>query len=216
VPFLPNPQRDAQAVADTFRSLGFQTVIAQSNLTLNQFRAALDEFEDQVKQGADWAVIYYAGHGLEVDGTKYLVPVDAKLTRIADVNYEAVPLDHLQRAEKAAKKLRIVILDACRNNPFRNRLAGASRSVSRGFSRVEPKAGELVAFSAGEGQEAVDGNGAHSPFTEAFLKNVVKPRVEIGMLFRRVYDEVKAATRDEQQPATYSSLPGELFYFATK
>lgn len=216
VPFLPNPQRDAQAVADTFRKLGFQTVITQTNLTLRQMRTALNEFEERVKQGVDWAVIYYAGHGLEVAGVKYLVPVDAKLSGVADVTYEAVPLDHLLLAAQSAKKLHVVILDMCRNNPFVTRLASASRSVSRGFSRVEPKGGELVAFSAGEGQTAEDGDGEHSPFTQAFLKNVTQPGVEINYLFRKVRADVKIATQGKQEPATYDGLSDDLFYFATK
>jgi len=217
VEFLPNPQRDAEAVADTFRKLGFQ-VLAPQNLTLQQFRTAVDAFEEEVKKGADWAVIYYAGHGLEVGGVNYLVPVDAKLLADKDVKYEAMPLDDLLLAAGKAKKLRLVILDACRNNPFVPRMQKtmASRSIGRGFARVEPEAGTLVAYSAGDGQVAEDGDGEHSPFTQAFLKNVVQPRLEIGMLFRRVYDDVKAATHDNQEPATHYSLPGELFYFATK
>jgi tetratricopeptide (TPR) repeat protein len=215
VEFLPNPQRDAEAVADTFRKLGFQVVAAQ-NLTLQQFRSAVDTFEEEVKKGADWAVIYFAGHGLEVGGVNFLVPVDAKLVADKDVKYEAVPLDDLLLAAGKAKKLRLVILDACRNNPFVPRMQKtmASRSIGRGFARVEPEAGTLVAYSAGDGQVAEDGDGEHSPFTQAFLKNVVQPRLEVGMLFRRVYDDVRAATHDNQEPATHYSLPGELFYFA--
>jgi tetratricopeptide (TPR) repeat protein len=217
VEFLPNPQRDAEAVADTFRKLGFQVLAAQ-NLTLQQFRSAVDAFEEEAKKGADWAVIYYAGHGLEVGGVNYLVPVDAKLVADKDVKYEAVPLDDLLQAAGKAKKLRLVILDACRNNPFVPRMQKtmASRSIGRGFARVEPEAGTLVAYSAGDGQVAEDGDGEHSPFTQAFLKNVVQPKLEIGMLFRRIYDDVRAATHGNQEPATHYSLPGELFYFATR
>jgi tetratricopeptide (TPR) repeat protein len=217
VEFLPNPQRDAEAVADTFRKLGFHVLAAQ-NLALPQFRSAVDAFEQEAKKGADWAVIYYAGHGLEVGGINYLVPVDAKLVADTDVKYESVPLDDLLLAAGKAKKLRIVILDACRNNPFVPRMQKkfASRSVGRGFARVEPEAGTLVAYSAGDGQVAEDGDGEHSPFTQAFLKNVSQPKLEVGMLFRRIYDDVRAATHGNQGPATHYSLPGELFYFATK
>jgi tetratricopeptide (TPR) repeat protein len=217
VEFLPNPQRDAEAVADTFRKLGFQVQAAQ-NLTLPQFRSAVDAFEEEAKKGADWAVIYYAGHGLEVGGVNFLVPVDAKLVADKDVKYESVLLDDLLQAAGKAKKLRVVILDACRNNPFVPRMQKtmASRSIGRGFARVEPEAGTLVAYSAGDGQVAEDGDGEHSPFTQAFLKNVVQPRLEINMLFRRIYDDVRAATHGNQEPATHYSLPGELFYFAPK
>jgi tetratricopeptide (TPR) repeat protein len=217
VEFLSNPERDAEAVADTFRKLGFQ-VLARQNLTLPQFRSAVDAFEEEVEKGANWAVIYYAGHGLEVGGFNYLIPVDAKLARDKDVKNESVPLDDVLQAAGKAKKLRVVILDACRNNPFvpQMKRTMASRSVGRGFARVEPEAGTLVAYSAGDGQIAEDGDGEHSPFTQAFLKNVVKPRLEISMLFRRIYDDVRDATHKNQEPATHASLPGELFYFAPK
>ena len=217
VALLPNPQRDAAAVADTFRKLGFETVLAEQNLTLEQFRIVLHSFR-KAAELADWAVIYYAGHGLELGGVNYLVPVDAKLVADIDVQHEAVSLNEVLWATEKARKLRLVILDACRNNPFLPRMQTtmASRSVHRGFARVEPEAATLIAYSAGDGQVAEDGDGEHSPFTQAFLKNVVQPRLEIGMLFRRVYSDVKAATHDNQEPATHYSLPGELFYFVTK
>ncbi len=216
---LPNPQRDAEAVAVAFRKLGFQTVYAENDLTREKFLAALRAFEDKAET-ADWAVVYYAGHGIEIGGVNYLIPIDAKLRADRDVQDEAIPLGRVLQATEQAKKLRLVILDACRDNPFATRMkfTVASRSVSatRGFARVEPEGGTLVVYSARDGQVAQDGEGGHSPFTQAFLRNVVKPRLEINMLFRQVRDEVRAATNQRQEPFTYGSLPGEGFYFVAK
>jgi uncharacterized caspase-like protein len=214
---LPNPQRDAKAVAATLQKLGFETVLAQNDLTRDQFRTALNAFEDKAKT-ADWAVVYYAGHGIEVGGVNYLIPVDAKLFASSDVEWEAVKLDLVLQATQRAKKLRLVLLDACRNNPFANRMrvADATRSVGRGFARIEPAKGTLVAYAAKDGEVAQDGDGDHSPFTMAFLKFAVKPRLEINLLFRNVRDEVLKATGGAQEPFIYSSLPGEEFYLAVK
>jgi tetratricopeptide (TPR) repeat protein len=214
---LPNPQRDAKAVAATLRKLGFETVIAENDLTRDQFRTALNAFEDKAK-AADWAVVYYAGHGIEVGGVNYLIPVDAKLFASSDVEWEAVKLDLVLQATQRAKKLRLVLLDACRNNPFANRMrvADATRSVGRGFARIEPSKGTLVAYAAKDGEVAQDGDGEHSPFTTAFLKYAVKPRLEINLLFRNIRDEVLKATGGAQEPFIYSSLPGEEFYLTVK
>ncbi|VTZ27821.1 Peptidase C14 caspase catalytic subunit p20 (fragment) [Methylocella tundrae] len=214
---LPNPERDAEAVAAAFRKIGFQTVFAERDLTREKFLAALRAFEDKA-ENADWAVVYYAGHGIEIGGVNYLIPVDAKLRADRDVQDEAITLDRVLLATERAKKLRLVILDACRNNPFLARMQRtmASRSIGRGFARVEPEGGTLVAYSARDGQVAQDGDGAHSPFTQALLRNIVRPQLEINMLFRQVRDEVRAATNDRQEPFTYGSLPGESFYFVAK
>jgi len=214
---LPNPQRDAKAVAATLLKLGFETVIAENDLTRDQFRTALNAFEDKAK-AADWAVVYYAGHGIEVGGVNYLIPVDAKLFASSDVEWEAVKLDLVLQATQRAKKLRLVLLDACRNNPFANRMrvADATRSVGRGFARIEPSKGTLVAYAAKDGEVAQDGDGEHSPFTTAFLKFAVKPKLEINLLFRNIRDEVLKATGGAQEPFIYSSLPGEEFYLAVK
>jgi tetratricopeptide (TPR) repeat protein len=217
VPYLPNPQRDAKAVAATLRKLGFETVIAENDLTRDQFRAALAAFEEK-SADVDWAVVYYAGHGIEVGGANYLIPVDAKLATSDDVEWEAVKLDIVLRATQKAKKLRLVMLDACRNNPFvsRMRVADATRSIGRGFGRIEPGKGTLVAYAAKDGELAQDGDGDNSPFTTAFLKYAVKPKLEINLLFRHMRDEVLRATKGVQEPFTYGSLPGEEFYFAVK
>ena len=130
---LPNPARDADAIADAFRKIGFQSVQVEHDLTRDQLTKALRKFED-VAATANWAVVYYAGHGIVVNGENYLVPVDAKLLSDRDVLDEAVSLNRVLIATEAAKKLRMVLLDACRDNPFltKMRQTTASRSLSRG------------------------------------------------------------------------------------
>ncbi|MCC8943093.1 tetratricopeptide repeat protein [Bradyrhizobium sp. Arg68] len=217
VPMLPNPQRDAEAVAAAFKKLGFQTVIQGRNLTRAEFLSKIREFED-LAAAADWAVIFYAGHGLEMNGLNYLLPIDVRLLSDRDVQDEAISLDRMLQAAERAKKLRLVILDSCRDNPFLStmRRTVATRSIGRGLARIDPEVGTLVAYAAREGQISRDGNGDHSPFTTSFLKNIVDPKLEINMLFRRVRDEVLQETQRRQEPFMYGSLPGESFYFAIR
>jgi len=216
-PLLPNPQRDSQAVAEVFKKLGFQTVVSGRNLRHDELLSKLREFDD-LAAAADWAVIFYAGHGLEMDSVNYLLPIDAQLLSDRDVEDEAISLDRMLRATERAKKLRLVILDSCRDNPFLVKMHRkvASRSIGRGLAKIEPEGGTLVVYAARDGQTAGDGDGDHSPFTTAFLKNVVDPNLEINLLFRRVRDEVFRETQHRQEPFTYGSLPGDSFYFAVR
>jgi tetratricopeptide (TPR) repeat protein len=211
---LANPSRDGARVAETLRKIGFETVIAESNLSRESFIKALRSFEDKAA-GADWAVMYYAGHGIEVAGVNYLVPVDANLRTDRDVQDEAVSLDRVLSSVERAKKLRLVILDACRDNPFAARMqrAGATRSIGRGLTRIEPEGGSLVAYAAKHGFVALDGDGTNSPFVEALLRHMVTPNLEINKLFRLVRDDVMAATQRQQEPYVYGSLPGDDFFF---
>ena len=214
VPPLANPSRDAATVAKLLRSLGFQTVQVENDLTHDGMLKALRRFDAAVAT-ADWAVIYYAGHGLEVGGVNYLVPVDAALQTDKDVPDEAVSLERVMSTVEAAHKMRVIILDACRNNPFAEHMkrTGASRSVGRGLARVEPDAGMLVAYAAREGQTALDGDGKDSPFVTALTRRLSEPGLEVGKVFRLVRDDVLAETGRRQEPAVYSSLPGEDLYF---
>jgi len=189
----------------------------ESNTTRDKLISGLRAFEDEAER-ADWAVIYYAGHGIEMGGINYLVPVDAKLKADRDVQDEAVPLDRALSAISGAKKLRLVILDACRDNPFiqQMRRTIASRSIGRGLARIEPEGGTLVAFAAKHGQTALDGNGKNSPFATALLSHLAQPNVEVNKLFRIVRDDVLEATSQRQEPFVYGSLPGQDFYFVQK
>lgn len=217
VPVLTNPRRDATAVAEALKQTGFQTVTLQTDLARDDLINALRLFA-QVAESADWAVIYYAGHGLEVAGTNYLVPVDAKIRSDRDVSLEAVSLDQVLNVAERAKKLRLVILDACRDNPFANQmkrtLTVASRSVSRGLAAVEPEAGTMVIYAAKDGETALDGDGSNSPFATALVKNMQTPGLEVRRLFDFVRDDVMESTKRKQKPFSYGSISGRQdFYF---
>lgn len=215
---LANPRRDADAVAAALRAIGFQTVTLKIDLSRNQLIDALHTFSVAAEK-ADWAVVYFAGHGIEVGGLNYLIPIDAKLQTDRDVQYEAVALDQVLGAVEGAKKLRLILLDACRDNPFlrQMRRSVASRSIGRGLGSIEPDAGTLVVYAAKHGEVALDGDSANSPFVTALLKDIATPGVEIRKLFDLVRDDVMDATHRRQQPYTYGSLPGRQdFYFVQK
>jgi tetratricopeptide (TPR) repeat protein len=209
---LPNPRRDAAAIAAVLRSLGFQTVMLESDLSRERLVSALRSFAAEADR-ADWAVIYFAGHGIEVGGINYLIPVDAHLVTDRDVQFEAVPLDQLLGAVEGARKLRLVMLDACRENPFKMQRTLASRSVGRGFTRVEPAPGTLVAYAAKDGQVALDGDSANSPFATALLKEIKAPGLEIRRLLGFVHDDVMEMTGNRQEPYIYGALPGRQDFF---
>jgi tetratricopeptide (TPR) repeat protein len=210
---LKNADSDARAVAASFRRLGFE-VIEKHDLTLPQLTAELKSFGDHAGN-FDWAVVYYAGHGIEIGGINYLIPVDAELSVSSHVDDEAIPLDRVLSKVEGAHKLRLVILDACRENPFIAKMAnaGATRSVGRGLARIEPEGGVMVAYSAKDGQVAQDGDGNNSPFAQALLDHLGEPGLEINMLFRKVRDDVRSRTNGQQEPFTYGSLPSEELFF---
>jgi tetratricopeptide (TPR) repeat protein len=214
---LPNPERDANLVADVLKRTGFEAVTLLTNLRKDALVSALRNFAARAET-ADWAVVYYAGHGMEVGGINYLIPTDAKIAADRDIGFEAVPLEQVLNAAERAKKLRLVILDACRDNPFANQmkrtLTVASRSVSRGLAAVEPEAGTLVVYAAKDGETALDGDGINSPFASAFVKNLPTPGLEVRRLFDFVRDDVMEATSRKQKPFSYGSISGRQdFYF---
>jgi tetratricopeptide (TPR) repeat protein len=213
---LPNPPRDSKLIATVLREVGFQTVMSASDLTREKFFDALKTFAEEAEK-ADWAVVYYAGHGFEIGGVNYLVPVDAKLAADKDAETQAVALEQVIAAVGAARKMRLVVLDACRDNPFAPTMQRtlSLKLVDKGFSNVEPGTGFMVVYAAKHGETAIDGDGsANSPFATALAREIKQPRVEIRKLFDIIRDDVWAATRHEQQPFTYGSPPGrEDFYF---
>jgi tetratricopeptide (TPR) repeat protein len=213
---LPNPPRDSKMIASVLKDVGFQTVISVSDLTRDKFFDALKTFADEAEK-ADWAVVYYAGHGFEIGGVNYLVPVDAKLAVDRDAETQAVALEQVIAAVGAARKVRLVILDACRDNPFAPTMQHtlSLKLVDKGFSNIEPGAGFMVVYAAKHGETAIDGdNGADSPFSTALAREIKVPKVEIRKLFDIVRDDVWSATKHEQQPFSYGSPPGrEDFYF---
>jgi hypothetical protein len=186
-------------------------VDSRHDLSALQTRRALRDFEDNARD-ADIAVIYYAGHGIEVDGTNYLIPVDAKLERDSDVYDEALSLDRVLVAVEPARKLRLVILDACRDNPFARTMkrALASRSISSGLAKIEPTSpNTLIAYSAKAGSTAEDGNGKDSPFTIALAGHLTTPGLDVRKAFGFVRDDVLKATSNRQEPFVYGSLGGD-------
>jgi len=216
-PALTNPVRDATLVADVLKRTGFDSVTLLTNLRKDVLVAALRNFAARA-QAADWAVVYYAGHGMEVSGINYLVPTDARIAADRDIGFEAVPLEQVLNAAERARKLRLVILDACRDNPFAHQmkrtLTVASRSVSGGLAIVEPDAGTLVVYAAKDGETALDGDGTNSPFASALVKNLPTPGLEVRRLFDFVRDDVLEATGRRQKPFSYGSISGRQdFYF---
>jgi uncharacterized caspase-like protein len=217
VPKLPNPTNDADAVGLLLRSAGFDVVVSRQNLGNVDFRRAIRDFTDKT-QDADIAVVYFAGHGIEVDGANYLIPVDAKLDRDIDVDDETITLDRVLKVIEPAKRLRLVILDACRDNPFTRtmRRTFASRSVGRGLGRIEPGMSDtLIAYAAKAGSTATDGDGTHSPFTAALLRHLVTPGLDVRLAFGQVRDDVMKATGNRQEPFVYGSLGGGVVTLAS-
>lgn len=211
-PALANPLNDAADIGAALRRLGF-SVTRLGNADYAALRRGLQEFT-RTASGSEMAVVYYAGHGIEVDQRNYLVPVDAQLASDHDVEFETVPLDLVVRSVERASGLRMVILDACRDNPFAAsmRRAGTTRSIGRGLARVEPAGSTLVAYAAKGGTVAADGDGRNSPYTAALLAHLEEPGLEVGMMFRRVRDAVLASTRRQQEPFVYGSLSSEMVY----
>ena len=210
-PLLPNPANDAAAIAATLKGAGFDLVESRLNLASSDMRRVLRDFADQTRD-ADIAVIYYAGHGIEIDGTNYLIPTDARLERDTDIYDEAFSLDRVLLAIEPARQLRVVIVDACRNNPFADTMKRtvASRAISRGLARVEPAVSNtLIAFAAKAGLTALDGNSTNSPYAAALVKYIAKPGLDLRRAFGFVRDDVLQATGNRQEPYVYGSLGGE-------
>jgi uncharacterized caspase-like protein len=210
-PQLANPANDGAMIAKTLKDAGFDVVDSRHDLPALETRRALREFADSARD-ADIALIYYAGHGIEVDGANYLIPVDAKLERDTDVYDEALSLDRVLVAIEPAKQLRLVILDACRDNPFGKTMKRtiATRGIGRGLAQVEPSGpNTLIAYSAKAGSTAQDGDGSNSPFTIALSKHLTTPGLDVRRAFGFVRDDVLKITSNKQEPFVYGSLGGD-------
>ena len=208
---LANPANDSAKIASTLKDAGFDVVDSRRDLSAADTRRALRDFADRSRD-ADIAVVYYAGHGIEVDGGNYLIPVDARLERDTDVYDEALSLDRILVAIEPAKKLRLVILDACRDNPFSRTMKRtvASRAIGQGLAKVEPTSPNvLIAYSAKAGSTAADGDGNNSPFTAALSHHLTKPGLDVRRAFGFVRDEVLKTTGNKQEPFVYGSLGGD-------
>jgi hypothetical protein len=213
VPPLANPANDARLMADTLRSLGFALVGGGAQLDLDEasFRRAMQDFGDQL-QGADVGLFYYAGHGVQVRGVNYLVPVGANPTRESDVDLQMLDSNVvLRQMESAGTKFNFVILDACRNNPFGGR---GLRALERGLAIMQAPEGTLISFATQPGNVAQDGADGDSPYTKALAQAMRTPGLDVLRTFNEVGLAVSSATGGTQQPwVSFSPIKGD-FYFA--
>ena len=215
VPALPNPAVDAKSMARLLRNVGFD-VVEGSNLTRDKMTEKLLDFGKKA-EGADVAIFFYAGHGIAVNGTNYLLPVDADLKSEMDVKLgAAINVDLTLEQTMGDAKVKLVFLDACRDNPFaaKIRSAKATRSANVGSGLAEMKSGEgtLLAFATGPGQTALDGEaGTNSPFTRALLANIAQPGVEIQQAMTKVRAQVNEETSKSQLPWGHTNLIGAVY-----
>src|ERR1700758_5190293 len=212
---LPNPPIDAKAMAGVLRNVGFE-VVEGTNLTRDKMTEKLLDFGKRA-QGADVAVFFYAGHGIAIGGTNYLLPVDADIKSEMDVKLgAAINIDLTLDQTMGDAKVKLVFLDACRDNPFAAKIKSnsATRSVSVGSGLVEMKSGEgtLIAFATGPGQTALDGQeGTNSPFTRALIANIATPGVEIQQAMTKVRAQVNEETNKGQLPWGHTNLIGSVY-----
>ncbi|MCE1238080.1 MAG: caspase family protein [Hyphomicrobiales bacterium] len=213
---LPNPVNDAADVGAMFRRLGFE-VVEGLDLDGAGLKEKLKEFRDRL-EGGSLAVFYYSGHGMQVDGHNYLIPVDARIEKPDDVRLETVDVDLVMQLMRADDRVTMVVLDACRDNPFarslRRSLKGATRAAESaygGLAEIRSSVGSMIVYATDPGNVALDGDGRNSPFTEAFLKNAPTPGVEISRVIKRVRLDVVQATGSKQVPWDSSTLVNDLY-----
>jgi len=209
-PELANPDNDAQAMAQFLNKAGFE-VTSAIDLTQNDMIRVVQDFSSKVAARGpnSVAMVYYAGHGVQLAGENYLVPVDANVATPNDLTSNSLRLvDLMATLDSIPSRLRIVLLDACRNNPF-----PAVNDAGRGLAIVDAPNGSIVGYSTAPGTEALDGSGDHSPYTQAFLKLASEPNLPIEQLFKRVRLEVNNTTGGRQIPWESSSLTSDFYFF---
>src|SRR6266568_1403906 len=209
-PQLANPNNDARSVAQLLNSAGFEVTVATDQTRSDMVRGLQDFSNKVAAHGPNTvAMIYYAGHGVQLAGENYLVPIDARIAAPSDLPDNTVRLvDVMGTLETIPSRMRIVVLDACRNNPFPN-----VDDAGRGLAIVDAPSGSIVGYSTAPGMEAQDGDGNHSPYTSAFLNNARQPNLPIEQLFKRVRLEVNNATSGRQTPWESSSLTSDFYFF---
>ncbi|MDZ4164049.1 MAG: caspase domain-containing protein [Smithellaceae bacterium] len=208
---LANPVNDASDMAAVLRNLGF-TVILKKNASLEMMEEAIEDFGSRLKRG-DVGLFYYAGHGIQVYGSNYLIPVDTIIKKESDVKYRAVDAGRiLDEMNNAGNAINIVILDACRDNP----LSRSFRSAGRGLSIIAtaPR-GTFITYSTSPGNVAADGKGRNSPYTESLLKHIMTPGLPIEQVFKQVRLDLSQKTRGQQIPWELSSLSGDFYFNAS-
>ena len=217
---LRNPVNDAKDIATVLGRLGFELVTTY-DANAERFTAAVEEFSRKMS-GAQAALFYYAGHGVQFAGRNYLLPVDAKLSSEFALKREAIAADDVIQPMENAERVNIVFLDSCRNNPLAEQLkrsiAAPTRaaSVGRGLAPVEPSGRDtLIVFSTAPGEEAEDGGGRHSPFTDALLRHIETPGVDVEVMLKRVTGDVRKATGEKQRPERLARLAKEFSFNPT-
>jgi hypothetical protein len=209
---LPNPANDARAVAQALGQIGFD-VVQGTDLDRNGMEQRLREFLNRANS-AQVALIFYAGHGLQVDGRNYLVPVDARLETQSDLNFGAIDLDRVLSSLDDPARANVIILDACRDNPLARNFAAKTRSAAVGAGLAAYTSlgtGTLISFSTAPGKVASDGTGINSPFTEHLVRHLRTPGLEVRQMLTRVRADVAAATGEKQVPWDNSSLRGDVY-----
>lgn len=206
---LRNPANDARAIDQALKTLGFETIVAE-DLTLAQFKKAIDDFGMRL-HGYDVGLFYYAGHGIQYKGRNYLIPVDADLKIAQQVEYDCVAADRvLAFMESAKASVNLLILDACRNNPFERSWSRGSQG--NGLAFMSAPSGSLIAYATSPGNVASDGEGENGIYTSVLLKHINTPNVTVEQVFKRVRIEVEEKTEKAQTPWESTSLKGD-FYF---
>ena len=219
IPALPNPTRDARLIAEKLRAVGFDVEMAVDG-DWSQLQQSVRSFGRRAR-GADAALFFYAGHGIQSKGENFLLPVDAKVGEVADLRYEALPLSLVtEELDEADAKISMVVLDACRDNPLTRSLRGSGRTrstdVTQGLATVQSASGMLIAYATAPGDVAYDGDGTeNSPFTRAFADWIEKPGLEVALMFRRVREQVYETTGGKQRPWVEEAILGD-FYFQPK
>ncbi|MGI9450752.1 MAG: caspase family protein [Geminicoccaceae bacterium] len=212
VPTLPNPTRDARAIANALEGLRFE-VITALDLSLADMRGVIRDFA-RGSRSAEIALVFYAGHAVQVDGRNYLLPTAADIQEPRDLVYETIPLDMITEELKAGgPKLNMLLLDACRDDPLSERFKARSRSLETqsGLAQTQGAAGMLIAYATAPDQVALDGEGLHSPFTQALLEWIDQPGIEVGRVFRRVRERVMELTDGAQVPWVEEAVLGEFY-----
>jgi hypothetical protein len=209
---LANPPNDARLMTRTLRQVGFD-VVESIDADQKAMKRAISSFGKKLDEAGKDAVglFYYAGHGVQVSGNNYLIPVNVNINNESDVDIEAVSANVVQgKMAFAGNRLNIIIMDACRNNPFKR----GFRSAARGLARMSATTGTLIAYATGPGDVAADGSGTNSPYTKALAKAILTPGLAVERVFKEVRNSVVAATNDNQTPWESSSLTGGDFFFS--
>ena len=207
VPALANPRNDAADLSEALTLAGFE-VVEGFDQTRDEMASTIREFVDRL-DGASTGLFFYAGHGLQVDGRNYMIPVDLILRDESDLQLQAIDMNLVLSQMERDPRVIIIMLDACRDNPFAQSM---SRSLSRGLAPMETRSvGSLIVYSTQPGAVADDGIGRNSPFTAALLNHAQQPGLEIQQMLRRVRGDVIAATDSRQVPWDHSSLTGDVF-----